>query len=494
MRTHRPFVVGLLAVLVAGCGGGGGEKGGVSASKGATLVRGDALVYIAVDSDLGSSQWKLVDGLSHEFPGRDKAIASIKDSLAGQNVDYESDIKPALGSEVDIAIVNGATLKDTAVAGLTQPDDPAKFKALIAKLNASDKSGSPAVYRELDDGWYAVSDSQQNIDQVLKGGNSALSDNSTYHDALSKLPDDALAKAYVNGPQLATLVRRASQQSSTPFDVSTLGLDKLDYISASLSAETDGVRLHGALSGSGSETLGSGDYTSKLMSGVPGDALAFFTFKGGGLTDSMKKLMENPQIGPGLKQFEQTLGVSINEILALFENEVGFYVRPGTPIPEFTLVLESSDEQKSVGTIDKLFTRLSGIGLTQQCGASEQGGVSLKCVQIEGLQIRYGASDGKVFVTTGPSGVSEYEASGTKLSDDADFKSAKDAAGLPDSNNGFVYINLKDTIPMIESLIGFGGINAPPEVTQNLAPLRSFLAWGAGSGDTRTFDLFLEIK
>src|SRR5439155_10519790 len=184
---------------------------------------------------------------------------------------------------------------------------------------------------------------QQMIDRVVETNESdSLAHNTTFTESLGKLPPDALAKAYVNGPALATLLRQAVQQSNTPFDLSSLGgIDKLDYISASLSAESDGVRLRGAVSGSGSATLGSGEYTSKLMNGVPGDALAFLTFQGGGLADSLQNLMKNPQIAPGIKQFEQGLGLSVNDILDLFRNEVAFYARPGTPIPEFTLVLAS---------------------------------------------------------------------------------------------------------------------------------------------------------
>ena len=204
--------------------------------------------------------------------------------------------------------------------------------------------------------------------------------------------------------------------------------------------------------------------------------------------------MKNPQIAPGIKQFEQGLGLSVNDILDLFRNEVAFYARPGTPIPEFTLVLESSDEQKAMGTIDKLFTRLGVTGVTQPCPTTDQGGVTMKCVQISSLAVHYGAADGKVFLTTGASGVSEYKASGNKLKDDTDFKDAKAAAAMPDSTGGFLYVNLKDTIPMIETLAGFAGSSVPSEVSANLAPLRSLLAWSAGSGDTRTFDVFLEIK
>src|SRR5256885_2184907 len=255
MRIHRPFLLGLLAalaVVVAGCGG-AAHKGKVSSTVGATMITSNALAYATVSSDLGSSQWKQVDALSQKFPGRDKAIAQLKKSLSDSNVDYNSDIKPALGSEVDVAVAAGATLKDTAFAALTKPDDPAKFKALVAKMN-KDSSGSGAVYREIGNGWYARSQTQQMINRVV---------------------------------------------------------------------ETD-----------------------------PGGALA----------DSLQTLMKTPQIAPGIKQFEQGLGLSVNDILDLFRNEVAFYARPGTPIPEFTLVLESSDEQKAMGTIDKLFTRLGVTG------------------------------------------------------------------------------------------------------------------------------------
>jgi hypothetical protein len=493
-RILRLSLLATLVLVAAGCGGGGGKKGGAAAPSGASLVRSDALAFVSVNSDLSSSQWKTADTLSRKFPGRDKAIAQLKQSVSKQQLDYNGDIKPALGSEVDVAVVPGATLKDTSFAVLTKPSDAGKYKDLVAKLNANDTSGKPAVYREISGGWYALSSSQKMIDAVLKSGGSSLADEGTFKDALDALPTDTLATAYVNGKQLATVLQQYQQQSSSPFDLSAAGLNDLDFISASLSAESDGVRLRGAVSGSGAKTLGTGNYTSKLLDGVPGDALAFLSFQGGGAADQLQKLESNPQLGPALKQMEQGLGISLPDILDLLRNEVAFYVRPGTGIPEFSLLLQSSDEQKSMSTLEKLFTRLGATGLTRPCSAAPEVGVDVKCVAVSNLQIRYGAFDGKVLVSTGPSAISEYKASGNKLSDDADFKAAKAAAAMPDSNGGFLYVNLKDTIPLIESLAGLGGSVPSAELTANLAPLRSLTAWGGGSGNTRTFDVFLEIK
>jgi hypothetical protein len=97
-------------------------------------------------------------------------------------------------------------------------------------------------------------------------------------------------------------------------------------------------------------------------------------------------------------------------------------------------------------------------------------------------------------ITNAASGVTGAGGSGEKLPSGADFSEAKSAAGLPDSTNGFIYVDLKNAIPLLEGFAGLSGSSPSPMVTANLRPLRSFLAWGAESGDTQTFDAFLEIK
>src|SRR5215218_9358144 len=99
MPTFRTLTGGLLATLalaVAGCGGDGGASG-VSSESGAHLVRSGVLAFVSIDSDLGSGQWQQVDTLSKKFPGRSKAIAQLKQSISSEGVDYDQDVKPALG-------------------------------------------------------------------------------------------------------------------------------------------------------------------------------------------------------------------------------------------------------------------------------------------------------------------------------------------------------------------------------------------------------------
>jgi Protein of unknown function (DUF3352) len=487
MRFSRLAFLPLLAslALVSGCGGKATTSG--SSESGAIVVADGALAFVSVSSDLGSSQWQQLDKLAQKFPFRDQALAKFNQELAKQHLDYDQDVKPALGPEVDVVIAEGASVDKTVTVLMTKPDDPGKFKALVAKLNSS-SSGSGAVYREVN-GWYLASNTQEAIDKVVKGNAGALANNAAFKEAMSKLPGDALAKAYVNGKELAPLIREAAAQGGgSQFDPSTIGLDKLDYVAASLSAEDDGVRIRGASKGSGSEAFGAGDFTSSLLDKVPGDALALLDFRGEGTADQLKKLESNPQFAQSLQQLQAMLGVSLDDLLELVRNETGFYLRPGAGIPEFSLALTPSDTAAALSTLDKLAAKVASLA----GGKFTPGAV--RTLDLGQIALHYGTSGDHVVITSGINGISDFGGSESKLPDSADFKEAKSAAGMPDSTGGFVYLDLKNAIPLIEGSAGLAGQSLPPSLSANLRPLRSLVAWAAGSGDSRTFDAFLEIK
>jgi hypothetical protein len=477
MRSRiRLFVLAPLAVLAlvaVGCGG--GTKAGSSTSSGAKLVRSGAIAYVAIDSDTGSDQWKQLDALAKKFPGRDLAVAALESQLGEQGVNWKDDVEPALGPEVDVGVV-GTSASNASFAVLTQPKDESKFKALVTKMN-SKGSGKPAVYRKVGD-WYALSQSQQMIDRVLAPKDAkTLADDSAFKDGLSKLPDAALVKAYANTKQLARLIGSQTLDSA-PYGSALPALAKVDSLSAALSAEDDGVRLHGATVG---QDVTGGSYASKLLAEAPADALAFITFRGGSQTNSSLG-----QIGGAL---QASLGVTGKQIAALFENENAIWARPGAVIPEVSAILQPDHTVAGLATLDKLAAALAAsAGATFHPGAQ-------RTIDFGQFAIHYGAAAGKIVITNAPGGVSGAGVSGDKLPAGADFSEAKSAAGLPDSTSGFIYVDLKNAIPLLEgfsALQGGGGIGT--STVANLRPLRSFLAWGADSGDTQTFDAFLEIK
>jgi len=479
----------LLAFLAAGCGGGSSNTGagGSSIPAGAGIVRGGLVGFVAIDSDTGSDQWQQLDELAQKFPGRDKAIAHIEEELTKEGVDYEGDVKPALGPELDLAIASAGTEQSTRVVGLTKPDDPAKLEALVAKLNSTESGDDDAVYRELEDGWYAISDSQLAITSVLKGERTALADDDTFKQAMGKLPGDAIVKAFLDGRRLSALVSQAAASGGGSVDPSLLGLDNLEYVAVSASAEDEGIRIRGASSGG---PAGGGETT--LAAGVPGDAFALLDFLGQGTTDQLGRLKSSPQFAPVLKELEE-YGVAFDELLSLLQGEVAFYARPGGVIPELTLVLHPQDASAALASLDKLMEHLAAAsGGTVESGT--QDGHPVKTVNLGNFAIHYGAVEGKVLLTSGMNGIADYGTSGDRLPDSEDFREAKDAAGMPDSTGGFAYIDVKDVLPLLEGLAALSGESLPSEATENLRPLRSFLAWSEGGSDSRTYDAFLEIK
>jgi uncharacterized protein DUF3352 len=480
MRRLVPFLA--LAALLAGCGSSSTtSSSGGSIPAGAKVVRSGVLAFASVDSDTGSDQWQQLDKLAQKFPGRDKAVAQLRQKLsAGHGVDYENDVKPALGPETDVAVVSGGTNASTSTVALTQPDDPAKLKALAAKL------GGKTVYRAVDDGWYALSNSQEAITQALQGSG-PLADDPDFKAAMGKLPGDALTKVYVDGQRLNALVSRSAPSSA---DTSALGLDKLEYFAAAASAEDDGVRIKGASKGGSAETA---DFASELLGGVPSDAFAFLGFDGKDTADQIEGLEKNPQAAAAFARVERVIGVSYDQVLSsLLSGEVALYARAGVGIPELTLALAPKDASSALKTLDTIAAHFA----TRTGGHVEsgtQGGHPVKTLNLGNFAVHYGSVDGKVLITTGAAGIADF-GQGDHLSESADFKEAKDAAGMPDSTGGFLYLDVKDALPLLEGLSSLSGRSLPSSTTENLRPLRSVLAWSNVSGETRTFDAFLEIK
>ncbi|HSC49622.1 MAG TPA: DUF3352 domain-containing protein [Gaiellaceae bacterium] len=485
-RRFLPVVLlASLAFVLAACGSGASSSSstGGSPPAGAALLRSDLLGFVSIDSDLGSSQWQTFDKLWQKFPSHDTWLRQIEQSLAKQNLDYERDVKPALGPELDVGIAPSGSTE--AVVGVTKPDDPAKLKQLAAKGS----NGTPAVTRDLGDGWWAIADKASDFDAVLKGSGEPLSGSDSFTTAIGKLPGDALVRAYLDGPQLDQLVKQRTPSNTSGLDPSALGLQGLKYVAVSLSAEDDGLRLQGASSGG---NLGGKEFASKLLDGVPSDAFAAIDFLGAGTTEQLQKLQSSPQFSTFAKQLEQRYGVTPDQLFALLDGEVAFYARSGAIIPELTLALQPSDPTQALDTVDTLMTHLAAQAGTR-VEPGTQGGHDVKTATFGQFAIHYGSVDGKVLLTSGVNGIADFGSAGS-LADSADFKEAKSAAGMPDSTGGLVYIDLKNAIPLIEGFAGLAGQNLPSNVTENLRPLRSLLAWSEGQSDERTFDAFLEIK
>jgi hypothetical protein len=454
-----------LALAAAACGG--TSTGASGGTDGAAVVPADSLAYVAIDSDLSSSQWKAVDDLLNKFPGKDELLSKLRASFEKDTkASWENDVKPALGKEVDVAVFGA---KPNVVL-LTQPADKAKFDALVKKLDASSSGGNPTVSTEVN-GWTVLSDSQAALDAFKQASAGAkLADDSTFKDAMSSLSGDALVKAYANGPKVVQALTKAagSMAASLPSVLTSLTSG-----AAELVAVDNGLKLDGTLKSSGGESLHA--YTPKLLDKVPTGALAFLSFKGTGSA----QLGSIPKLGLGF-------GTVLKKLGPILANENAVYVRPGTPIPEVTLVATPDDPQAAVTSVG---------GLLKQFGAKlrDSGQNGVKEADFGRFSVYFGVVDGDFIATDSSQGLADFK-NGTRLTDDPTYKEAVSVSGMPDQTTGFLYVNLKDAVPLVESLAQLGGATVPPILSNNLAPLRTFMLYGTAKPGELGFTAFLEIK
>jgi hypothetical protein len=455
--VHLAAVTLVVAVLVTACGGSTSNGPGGIGESGAALVSSDAVAYASVDGDLGSSRWQQVETLLKKFPIRDRLLAEVRKGLDEHQLDY-NDLKTALGPEIDVAAGPGTSVQNTTYAVFTKPESIEKAKALVAKL----EDGSPLEATRVVDGWLFVADTQ-----------------------------DSLVKLYANGPQLSKLV--GSLSSVSQMAAAGTGSNKLDWVAVAAFADDDGLEVEGdAKSTSGGSLVGPA-YSSKLISGVPADAFAFVTTHGRIGSDPLSGFRKNPSFNEGLRQIEQELGLPLDDIIALFQHETAFYVRPGPGLPEFSLVLEAPDTEHALTTIDQLAARIAKLE-GARLGAEQQDGLDVKTLDFGPVTVRWAGFDGRLLLTTSPTGISDYRSSGDRLGDSSAYRDALDGAGAPDKTNGLVYLDVADVAQLIENYAGLAGGQLPPDLEQNLKPLRSFVAYGSSDGDLTKFAAKLEIK
>jgi hypothetical protein len=454
----RAAAVALLVALalVTGCGG---TDVGAGPDSSAGLLKPGALVYWQTVSDPDSGQWEQAEDLLDKFPDGERWIAELKKEIAAEGVTWEADVKPALGSVVDLAVYPQVG-DSPAYVGLTNPDDKDKLLELVRKLNA--KSDAPVVSRVVGD-WVALSESQQAIDAALKQeGGQALADDDTFKSALEALPDDALSRVYVDTARAIELVGEGPERDA----LDMLGLDGLDFAGAWAKAKEDGAELALAVRGEGADgLLGTGEpYVSKLLDKVPEDAFAFLTFQGEGFAGQLEQLRGTPWLAMVLRELEREAGIDLMELATLLDGEVAFFVRRGVPTAEFTLLLDSNDPAAAKRSIEPL----------------------LRFVP-DTFRITVETLENIVVVSTALDPLEDLRGGTAKLADSDRFKDALDAAGSPEEYTGLAYVDLSEASALIASFTD------SEVVRRNLEPLRSLVAYGSEDGTLSTFLAFLEI-
>ena len=464
MRSRLVLTSAIGAVVLfvaAGCAGSVGLLGaGAAPGGGASVAPADAAVFVAVDTDLGSSQWQTVNGLLAKIPGSSALLARLRQSFEQHSkLSWQNDVVPALGPELDVAVLPGSAGGRPETVLLTQPPDRAKLDALLAKLGQS--SAAQPVTADIG-GWTALSESQAALDAVGSASNH-LADSSVYQEATATLGSNALLTAYANGAEAKRLV--SALGGTVPS-----GNRRLVWASGDVVASAGGLEVDGHVRADGGPPRQ--PYASQLVHRIPSGALAVADFQVPPGTESPSP--SSSQLGGALWTLRSALG-----------GESAVYVSPGAPFPAVTLVTHASDPQ---AVLDALQSALSKLG-----SAAGPGKTSLDLGSILGaLALSHAVVGGDLVVSTSQQAVDAFKGTGQKLADDGAFREATSAAGMPDRTTGFVYVNLKDALPALQGLASLAGAALP---VGDLSALRTLTAYGSGSnGDHSSFTAFLEVR
>jgi Protein of unknown function (DUF3352) len=292
------------------------------------------------------------------------------------------------------------------------------------------------------------------------------------------LPEEALAKLYVNG-ESATEAAGAAAKGNT-----------LKAFAAALGAESSGLRFDGAVKADLEDDLASIEpYEAKLLDAAPEGAYAFLSGNGHGKVE--QSLRDIPGV---FAQAREYLGIDAGGLAGLFEGEFALWVGRGIPIPEITFLSEAKDEQQSLAAVDRLVKLLTASNGGEQ-RTTEVDGVQAKQVVADGITITYAAFDGKVIVTTRPGAIADVrDGGGSSLADDSRFKDAQSNAEMGDETFGFLYLDVHELAALVEGFAGVSGSEVPPEVSRNLEPLGTFLLQAGGEAEDMKLSAFLAIE
>lgn len=468
MRIRIVLAAGIataVALLGAGCGGGASPaSGGGTLGAGASVAPASSMAFVAIDSDLGSSQWLALNGLLAQIPQRDALLAKLRQSFERKTkLSWAGDVRPALGPELDVAVLAGKGGAQPQAVLLTQPPDRAKLDALVRKLSAA--SGRTLVTGEVA-GWSAVAESRASLDAVASATRH-LADDPVYREAIGKLAGDALVYAYANGAEAGKLA------SALP-GAAAGRTRQVVWAAADVVAKDGGLQLDGFVR---SDAAGSAPepYSSTLVRSIPAGALAVLDFQ------ARRETASQPAPSSPLSGALQRLGNALG-------GESALYVSPGLPIPAVTLVTQASDPQAVVDALNGLVA-----GAAKGGSGGSAGGLDLGSL-LGSIRFSHAVVGSNLVVSTSQQAIDAFKGAGQKLADDGTFAEARSASGMPERTTGFLYVNLKDALPVVQGLASLAGITFPAGGL-DLGALRTLVAYGTGStGGVSGFTVFVEVR
>jgi Protein of unknown function (DUF3352) len=552
LKRRRSFVgvVALSAAAALGVAGCGGDDSSTGAAPGsvASFIPSTAPMYFEISTQFDGPQWTTAKALAAKFPAFPDIEKQFAEGVASEGVDWEKDIKPLLGDDAALAVleVPKTAVPDTSdlskagangVAGLAQsvpdlndqkvlgalalaPDSGAKVIELIKKEGTvAGTIGDVEYYKNTQgDSFVAVADGamlvatteadlKAGLEAHTQGGNRTFAGNTKALDLLAKLPDEVLMQAYIDA---GALVKQGIGDNAQLKQLEALGLSVDAAAALSVSAEDGGIRLKGVTAGANSELLAaSAPFSPKLTANVPGDAVAYVGFSNlAGTVDQVIKSVgaTNPDVKKQLDAATAAIplalgGATLDDVKALATGEHALVVTKGTPAPTVSLLLDVDDGAAAKKTLDGIANALpllagqisSGTKLPDWKDITEGGNAGRQLAIDPRAGVVYGTKESLAVVGTQPSALGLLNAPATGLSQDADFVAA--TGSVPDEVTSLIWVDIAAAVEVADTLGAFKAGDAEAQKARdNVKPLQSLVMWSTVSDGSPTVEAFLSIK
>ncbi len=469
------FVV--LIVLVTS--GGSGEQ--PPATGAAAVVPGDALAYVNVSIDPNRPAVKRALQLTNRLPTYPLIAAAVQtrlDGLAGgaSSLSFSSDIRPWLGNEAALALLNttSATAGSLIVLDVRDHSRAQSFLSQAGATGAGSYRGTellryPSGTELAFIGHFLVLGQDASVRSALDvhaGATSSLQSSSAYRLAAAGEPAGRVLDAYVS----AAGVRRvlAAQRGAIGALGALLYQPALAGVSVSVSAQSHsaGVRVHSALDPAlpHANATKPSSFAPTLAGVVPSGSMLLLDVTGldklaprvlsAGATGGLAG-----RVGPLLSRLGSALsseGVDVQRIVSLFAGETAVAIT-SSQHPTLTIVARTRDEAQTRSELaalelplEELFPPSSnGPGQAPVFNDRQVGGVTVHQLALApGLQLNYAVANGLVIVSTGLGGVTAVASKRHSLLGDSAYKSA--FPSRPDKVSSLLFLDFSQLLNLAE--------------------------------------------
>ncbi len=503
------------AVSFAGCGG-DATLAGSGPGRVAEFVPAGSQVYVEISTDLDGGQWRQATDLLGRFPAYRTLLRTAKDTLAAERVEFDRDIRPLLGEDAAVAVPD-VTRSDQPPVLLVVDIEKGKQDEVLRLLRRDGTIGdrsrdyrgvtvhsSDGLDLAVFDDCLVASTSPATLDAAIDarkdGGDRSLAGTRKVRQALSGLPNEALAHGYID---LAAIVRSvgARQGPEVRRQIEAIGIDPDAGLAISLSVESHGLRMK-AVASKVDDAPVLESFSPSLTEHIPSDAVAYLgahDLYGMGRA-VLARIAEGNSVTQdrisSVRGALTLLGLPPDELKNLLSDEAAVALLPAngsSSLPGAVGILRVGDAGRAAKTLDGVRTSLpvfagSGSGLPRFARVGLQNGVTgWEGGLGSGYSVVYGVDRRLALIGSSADVVRSAQSPRSRLSDDQAFRRATDQ--MPSRVQTIMWIDVDAAVRMADRL---SPRSLTGEARRNLAPVRNIAGWST-VGDHSTFEVFATI-